>query len=134
MARRSSIGLGYRRWNYGVGPVDIVMPHVTVETSRMSWSLRAFVSRNPSRRTDTAIYLRATRALTRRTTASLLGGAGRESYLVAGAVRSLETVTGIAGIRYNAGSGTTLRFDVSVIRSRPVLSRSGVSLGVEHGL
>jgi hypothetical protein len=110
------------------------MPHVAMETSRMSWSLRAFVSRNPSRRTDTAVYLRAARALTRRTTASLLGGAGRESYLVGGAVRSLKTVTGAAGLRYNAGSGTTLRIDVSAIRSRPVLSRYGVSLGVERGL
>jgi len=110
------------------------MPHITTETSRMSWSMRVFVSRNPSRRTDTAVSLRVARALTRRTTASLLGAAGRESYLVAGAVRSLETVTGAAGIRYNAGSGTTLRFDVSVIRSRPVLSRRGVSLGVERGL
>ncbi len=134
VARRSSIGLGYRRWNYGVGPVDILMPHVTTETSRMSWSLRVYVSRNPSRRTDTAVSLRVTRAMTRRTTVSLLGGAGRESYLVAGAIRSLETVTGVAGIRYNAGGGTTLRVDVSFIRSRPVLSRNGVSLGVEHGL
>ena len=134
VARRSSIGLGYRRWNYGVGPVDVWMPHVTTETSRMSWSMRVFVSRNPTRRTDTAVSLRASRALTRRVTASLLGAAGRESYLVAGAIRSLETVTGVAGIRYNAGSGTTLRFDVSVIHSRPVLSRSGVSLGVERGL
>jgi len=96
--------------------------------------MRVFVSRNPSRRTDVAVSLRATRALTRRTTASLLGAAGRESYLVTGAVRSLKTVTGAAGIRYNAGSGTTLRFDVSVISSQPVLSRSGVSLGVERGL
>jgi hypothetical protein len=120
--------------NYGAGPVDVVMPHLTTETNRMSWSMRVYLSRNPSRRTDTAVSLRAARALTRRTTASLLGAAGRESYLVAGAVRSLETVTGVAGIRYNAGTGTTLRFDVSVIRSRPVLSRSGVSLGVERGL
>jgi YaiO family outer membrane protein len=134
VAPRASLGVGYRRWNYGAGPVDILMPHVTLETHRMSWTMRVFVSRNPSRRTDTAVYLRATRALTRRTTASLLGAAGRESYLVTGAIRSLETVTGIAGIRYNAGSGTTLRFDVSVIHSRPVLSRSGLSLGVEHGL
>jgi hypothetical protein len=110
------------------------MPHVTLETNRMSWTMRVFVSRNPSRRTDTAVYLRATRALTRRTTASLLGAAGRESYLVTGAIRSLETVTGVAGIRYNAGSGTTLRFDVSVIHSRPVLSRSGLSVGVERAL
>ncbi len=134
VAARSSVGVGYRRWNYGVGPVDVVMPHMTTETSRMVWNLGAFISRNPSKRTDTSVSLRATRSLTRRTAVSLLGAAGRESYLVAGAVRSLETLTGVAGIRYNAVSGTTLRFDISVIRSRPVLSRSGVSLGVERGL
>jgi hypothetical protein len=134
VAARSSVGVGYRRWNYGVGPVDVVMPHITTETSRMVWTMRGFISRNPSKRTDTAVSLRASRSLTRRTAVSLLGAAGRESYLVAGAVRSLKTLTGVAGIRYNAASGTTLRFDISVIRSRPVLSRSGVSLGVERGL
>jgi len=134
VAARSSVGVGYRRWNYGVGPVDVVIPHITTETSRMVWTVRAFISRNPSKRTDTAVSLRATRSLTRRTAVSLLGAAGRESYLVAGAVQSLETLTGVAGIRYNATGGTTLRFDVSAIRSRPVLSRSGVSLGVERGL
>jgi hypothetical protein len=134
VAPRSSVGVGYRRWNYTVGPVDVWMPHATTETSRMSWSLRAFVSRNPSRRTDTAVSLRATRSLTRRTTASLLGAAGRESYLVGGTVQSLKTVTGVAGIRYNAMGGTTIRFDVSVIHSTTVLSRSGVSLGMAHGL
>jgi YaiO family outer membrane protein len=134
VAARSSVGLGYRRWNYAVGPVDILMPHFTTETRRMSWSLRVFLSRNPSKRTDTAVSLRATRSLTRRTTVSLLGAAGRESYLVGAAVRSLETVTGAAGIRYNAGSGMTLRFDASVVRSRPVLSRRGIAVGVERGL
>jgi cellulose synthase/poly-beta-1,6-N-acetylglucosamine synthase-like glycosyltransferase len=134
VARRTSLGLGYRRWNFAAGPVDIVIPHITTEAGRISWDLTLYLSRNPSRRADSAVSLRATRALTRRTTASLLGAAGRESYLVAGAVRSLETVTGIAGIRYNAGTGTTLRFDVSAIHSRPVLSRYGVSLGVERGL
>jgi hypothetical protein len=134
VTRRATLGLGYRRWNYAVGPVDVLIPHMTAETGKTAWSLRVFVSRNPSRRTDTAASLRITRALSRRTTGSLLGAAGRESYLVGGAVRSLETVTGGAGIRYNAGSGVTLRFDVSVIRSKPVLSRSGVALGVERGL
>lgn len=133
VARRASLGVGYRRLNYAAGAVDVVMPHVTTETSRMSWSLRVYLSRNPSRRTDTAVSLRATRALSRRTTGSLLGAAGRESYLVAGAVRSLETITGTAGIRYNAGSGITLRFDATVIRSRPVLSRNGIAVGVERG-
>ena len=133
VTRRSSVGIGYRRLNYAAGPVDVVMPHVTTETSRMSWSLRAYLSRNPSKRTDTAVSLRVSRALSRRTTGSLLGAAGRESYLIGGAVRSLETVTGVAGIRYNAGSGMTLRFDVTVIRSRPVLSRNGIAIGVERG-
>src|SRR5439155_899859 len=35
VARRASLGLGYRRWYYGVGPVDGLMPHVTLETTRM---------------------------------------------------------------------------------------------------
>jgi YaiO family outer membrane protein len=134
VAARSSLGLGYRRWNYGVGPVDVLMPHLTTETNKMVWSMRAYISRNPSKRTDTAVSLRATRSMSRRTTVSLLGAAGRESYLVAGTVQSLKTLTGAAGVRYNAAGGTTLRFDVSVIRSRPVLSRSGVSIGVERGL
>jgi type IV secretory pathway TrbD component len=92
------------------------------------------VSRNPSRRTDVAGHVRITRALTRRTTVSLLGGAGRESYLVAGTIQSLNTLTGVAGIRYTASSGTTLRFDVTGVRSRPILTRNGVSVGVERAL
>lgn len=134
IAPRASLGLGYRRWNYAAGPVDVLMPHVTMETSKTSWTARVFVSRNPTRRWDTAASLRVTRALSRRTTGTLLGAAGRESYFVAGSVQSLETVTGGAGIRYNAGSGMTVRFDASVIRSRPVLSRRGIQIGLERGL
>ena len=134
VARRVSAGVGYRRWNYAVGPVDVWMPHITTETTRTSWTMRGFISRNPTRRTDVAVSLRATRAISRRTTVSLLGAAGRESYFVAGTVQSLKTVSGVAGIRYNAATGTTLRFDASVIHSSPVLSRSGVSIGVERGL
>ncbi len=134
VARRSSVGLGYRRWNYAVGPVDVWIPHITTETNRMAWSMRVYVSRNPSRRTDTAVSLRVARALSRRTTGSLLGAAGRESYLVGGVVRSLETVTGGVGLRYNAAKGMTLRLDAAVIRSRPVLSRTGLAIGVERGL
>jgi YaiO family outer membrane protein len=133
-APRASAGVGYRRWNYNVGAVDVVMPHVTIDSPRMSWTMRGFVSRNPSKRTDVAGYLRMTRALTRRTTVSLLGGAGRESYLVGGTIQSLKTVTGAAGIRYTASSGTTLRVDVTGIRSRPILTRNGVAVGVERAL
>jgi cellulose synthase/poly-beta-1,6-N-acetylglucosamine synthase-like glycosyltransferase len=133
VAPRASLGIGYRRWNYAVGPVDIVIPHATLEASRTSWDLRLYLSRNPSRRTDTAFSLRATRSVSTRTAAWLLGGAGRESYLVGAVVRSLETVTGAAGIRYNARSGLTVRLDASVIRSRPVLSRRGVALALERG-
>jgi len=134
VAQRSSVGLGYRRWNYSVGPVDILMPHLTTETSKTAWSLRVFLSRNPSKRTDTAVSLRMSHALSRRTTGSLLGAAGRESYLVGGTIRSLKTTTVGAGMRYNAGSGMTLRFDATVINSQPVLSRRGVAIGVERGL
>jgi YaiO family outer membrane protein len=134
VAPRASLGIGYRRLNYAAGPVDVVIPHLTTETSRMSWSLRVYLSRNPSKRTDVAGALRVSRALSRRTTGSLLGAAGRESYLVANTIRSLETTTVGAGIRYNAGSGMTLRFDVTVINSQPVLSRRGVAIGLERGL
>jgi hypothetical protein len=72
--------------------------------------------------------------VSRRTTLSIVGAGGRESYLVGSVVRSLETVTGVAGIRYNAARGMTLRLDASIIRSSPILSRGGISLGVERGL
>jgi len=134
IAPRVSTGVGYRRWNYAVGPVDIWMPHITTETSKMSWTMRVFVSRNPSHRTDGAVSLRVTRALSRRTTVSLLGAGGRESYLVGAVVRSLRTATGAAGIRYNAARGMTLRLDATVIHSSPILSRTGVAIGVERGL
>jgi cellulose synthase/poly-beta-1,6-N-acetylglucosamine synthase-like glycosyltransferase len=134
VAPRVSAGLGYRRWNFAVGPVDIWMPHITTETSKISWALRGLVSRNPSRRTDGAVSLRVSRAVSRRTTVSVLGAGGRESYLVGTALRSLNTVTGVAGIRYNAARGTTLRADVSVIHSSPILSRSGIAIGIERGL
>jgi len=131
---RASLGLGYRRWNYGVGPVDIVIPHITVSTRAVSWDLRVFVSRNPSQRTDAAFSLRATAPLARRAEAWALGAAGRESYLVgtapAAQARSLETLTGGAGLRYNAGGGFTLAIDAEVVRSRPVLSRRGARVGV----
>jgi YaiO family outer membrane protein len=134
VAPRASLGIGYRRLNYAAGPVDVVIPHLTTETSRVSWSLRVYLSRNPSKRTDVAGGLRVSRALSRRATGSLLGAAGRESYLVGSTIRSLETTTIGAGIRYNAGSGTTLRFDATVINSQPVLSRRGVAIGLERGL
>jgi YaiO family outer membrane protein len=135
---QASLGLGYRRWNYVVGPVDIVIPQLTIQARGVSWDLRAYVSRNPSQRTDAAFTLRATRSLTPRVTAWVLGAAGRESYLVgtppASQVRSLDIVTGAAGLRYDAGSGFALRIEASVIRSRPVLSRRGVGVGIERQL
>ncbi len=134
--QRATFGLAYRRWNYVVGPVDIVIPHVSLQTRVVSWDLRVSLSRNTSRRTDAAFYVRATKPLTRRVVGWALGGAGRESYLVGGGpasqVRSLDTVTGAAGIRCSVGSGFTLRLDASVIRSRPVLSRRGAGIGLER--
>jgi YaiO family outer membrane protein len=131
---RVAAGLDYRRLNYAVGPVDVWIPHLTTETPTMSWAMRAFVSRNPTRRTDVAVSLRGSRALSRRTTIAILGAGGRESYFVNGTIQSLRTVTGAAGVRYNAARGTTLRLDVSVIHSSSVLSRVGVALGLERGL
>lgn len=131
VAPRAAAGVGYRRWNYAVGPVDIVMPHVSLQTRAVAWDARVYVSRNPSDRTDVAFTLRASKPLTRRTAFWVLGGAGRESYLVGAAVRSLETVTGAAGIRYNAASGVTFRIAATVIGSTPVLARRGLSVGIE---
>lgn len=136
VAPRVSVGLGYRRQNYVVGAVDVVMPHLSVEVSRVSWDTRVFISRNPSDRTDVAFFGRATIPLGRRGAAWLGGGAGRESYLVGTAptqsVRSLETMTAVVGVRYNAGGGTTVRLEASVVRSEPVLSRRGVGLAIER--
>jgi YaiO family outer membrane protein len=134
VARGASLGLGYGRRNYVVGPVDLFVPHVGVETRRVAWDLRVFLSRNPSHRVDAAFYLRATATLSRRAFWWVLGGAGRESYLVGTApaqVRSLETVTGATGVRYHAGHGFTVRIDASVVGSRPVLSRRAMGVGVE---
>ena len=136
LTRRGSFGVAYRRWNYVVGPVDVVIPHVSLQARAVSWDFRLYLSRNPSQRTDAAFYLRATTPLTRRITGWVLGGAGRESYLVgtapAAQVRSLDTVTGSAGLRCSVGSGFTFRLDASVIRSRPVLSRRGAGIGLER--
>ncbi|MGE5802188.1 MAG: glycosyltransferase [Gemmatimonadota bacterium] len=133
IAKGSALGFGYRRWNYAEGPVDILMPHFTTETNKMSWTIRVYVSRNPSERWDTAALLRVTRALSRRVTAALLGAGGRETYLVGGTLETLETATIGLGMRYNAGSGMTVRFDATFINSQPVLSRNGVALGLERG-
>src|SRR3989442_486772 len=138
VARRAALGLSYRRWNYVVGPVDFVIPHFALETQSIAWDLRVFVSRNPSRRTDAAFYVRAAAPLVRRAGWLISAGAGRESYLVGVApsqqVRSLQTLTGAAGVRVNAGKGVTIRMEVSVVRSRPVLSRRGVPPAAERRL
>jgi YaiO family outer membrane protein len=136
LTRRGSFGLAYRRWNYVVGPVDVVIPHFSLQTRTVSWDVRVSLSRNPSQRTDAAFYVRATIPLTRRVTGWVLGGAGRESYLVgtapAAQVRALDTATGAAGLRCSVGGGFTLRLDASVINSRPVLSRRGAGIGLER--
>jgi hypothetical protein len=133
---RASLGLAYRRWNYAVGPVDILIPHLSLETRANASDLRVYLSRNTSKRTDAAFSLRVTHSVSQRTAAWVLGGAGRESYFVADTagpqVRSLETVTGAAGLRYNAGNGFTLRIDATVIGSKPTLSRRGVGIAVER--
>jgi len=136
VAGRASLGVAYRRWNYVVGPVNVVIPHASLQTRNVSWDFRLYLSRNPSQRTDAAFYLRATTPLTRRVVGWLLGGAGRESYMVgtapAAQVQSLDTVTGSAGLRCSVGHGFTLRLDASVINSRSVLSRRGAGIGLER--
>lgn len=138
VTRRASLGLGYRRWNYTVGSVDFLTPHLTVQTGEVSWDVRVPVSRSPAERIDVAFSLRATSPLSSRAAAWVLGAAGRESYIVgiapAAQVRSLETATGAAGLRYNVGSGITVKIEAHVVRSRPVLSRCGVGVAIEKQL
>ncbi|HET9384292.1 MAG TPA: glycosyltransferase [Gemmatimonadales bacterium] len=133
IAHRSALGLGYRRWNYAEGPVDILMPHFTTGTGKMTWTLRGFISQNPSDQTDYAASLQVAHAVSRRTTAWLLGAGGRETYHVAGSLQSLETATIGVGVRYNAGNGMTVRCDATFINSQPILSRRGIALGLERG-
>jgi cellulose synthase/poly-beta-1,6-N-acetylglucosamine synthase-like glycosyltransferase len=132
VARRASIGLGYRHWNYPVGPVDMLMPHATIETSRMSWSLRGFISRNPTKRTDLAISLQAVRAISGRTAVAFLASGGRENFFNGAVLQTLETVSAGAGFRYTLPNGFKLRFDASYIWSQPILSRGGIALGLER--
>jgi YaiO family outer membrane protein len=133
IGRRSSVGLAYRRANYSEGPVDIVMPRFATETAKMSWTMRVFISRNPSDRTDWAGQLQVARAFSRRITGSLLGAGGRETYSVAGSLQSLETATIALGARYNVGNSMALRLDATFINSQPILSRRGIALGLERG-
>jgi len=99
----------------------------------MSWTMRLFISRNPSDRTDWAGQVQVARAFSRRVTGSLLGAGGRETYSVAGSLQSLATTTIGLGARYNVGSNMTLRLDASFINSQPTLSRRGIALGLERG-
>ena len=136
--RTLALGLGYRRQNYGVGPVDVVMPHAGLQAGRTAWEARLYVSRNPSDRTDLAAFLRSTTTLSRRAAGWVGVGAGRESYLVgappAQVVQAIETVTGAAGVLYNVGRGLTLRVNATGVHSKTILSRWGVGLGVEREL
>ncbi len=133
---RLAAGVGYRRQNYVVGAVDLVMPHASLAAGTLTWDARMFLSRNPSRRTDAAGFVRVTRTLSTRVDAWAGAGAGRESYLVgappAQAVRTLETLTATAGARIRAGNGFTIRVDATAVRSRPVLSRRGVAIAFER--
>jgi len=132
IAPHASLGLGYRHWNYPVGPVDMLMPHGTIESGRMSWNARVFISRNPTERTDFAVSLQAARAVSRRTTFAVLGSGGHESFFNGSTIQSLEVLSAGVGVRYNAPSGISLRIDATYTRSQPILSRGGIALGVER--
>jgi YaiO family outer membrane protein len=136
--RTAALGLGYRRQNYVVGPVDVVMPHVGLQAGRTAWEARIYVSRNPSDRTDLAVFVRATTSLSRRAAGWVGVAVGRESYLVgappAQQVQAIETMTGAAGVRYNAARGLTVRVDATGVHSKTILSRWGVGVGVEREL
>ena len=47
-------------------------------------------------------------------------------------VRSLETLTGTAGVRVQVRTGFSVRVDGTVVRSRPVLSRRGFAIAIER--
>ena len=136
--RSTAFGVAYRRLNYVVGPVDVVIPHAGLQSGPTAWEGRLFVSRNPSDRTDVAAFLRVTTTLSRRAAGWIGAGAGRESYLVgappAQQVQAIETMTGAAGVRYNAGRGLTARLDATVVHSKTILSRWGVGFGLEQTL
>jgi YaiO family outer membrane protein len=132
IAPHASLGLGYRHWNYPVGPVDMLMPHAAIESGRMSWNARVFISRNPTERTDFAVSLQAARAVSRRTTFAVLGSGGHESFFNGSTIQSLEVLSAGVGVRYNAPSGISLRIDATYTRSQPILSRGGIALGVER--
>jgi YaiO family outer membrane protein len=132
----ASAGLGYRRQNYVVGAVDLALPHASVTAGGVTWDGRLFLSRNPSRRTDVAGFVRASRRLTPRLEGWIGGGAGRESYLVgappAQTVEALRTRTATAGAHADLGAGVALRIDLTVVKSDPVLSRRGIAAAVER--
>jgi YaiO family outer membrane protein len=132
VARHASLGLGYRHWNYPVGSVDMLMPHTTIESSRMSWTLRGFISRNPTKQTDLALALQALRATGARTAVSFQASGGRESFYNGATLQTLETLGGGVGFRYTVPNGIKLRLDASYLRSQPILTRGGLALGVER--
>jgi YaiO family outer membrane protein len=136
--RTAAFGVGYRRQNYVVGPVEVVIPHAGLQAGRTAWEARVYVSRNPSDRTDVAAFVRATTSLSRRAAGWIGAAAGRESYLVGAPpsqqVQAIETMTGAAGVRYNAGRGLTLRVDATAVHSKTILSRWGVAAGLEREL
>ena len=131
-ARRASLGLGYRHWTYPLGPVSMLMPHTTIESSRTSWTARGFISRNPTNRTDLAISLQVLHAVGARTAFSLLGAGGRESFYDGATLQTLETLSAGLGFRYTVPSGINLRLDATYTRSQPILSRGGIALGLER--
>jgi len=136
VAQRASLGLGVRHWNYPVGPVDMLMPHATIESSRMSWNVRGFVARNPTKHTDLAISLQALRALGTggRSVLAVLASGGRENFYDGATLQVLQTFTAGLGFRYNMPKGTKFRIDATYTHSEPILTRGGVSIGVERRL
>ncbi|HEY7193224.1 MAG TPA: glycosyltransferase [Gemmatimonadales bacterium] len=136
IAPRASLGLGVRHWNYPVGPVDMLMPHATIESSRMSWNVRGFVARNPTKHTDLAISLQALRALGAggRSVLAVLASGGRENFYDGATLQVLDTFTAGLGFRYTMPKGTKFRIDATYTHSDPILTRGGVSIGVERRL
>ncbi|HWC74952.1 MAG TPA: glycosyltransferase [Gemmatimonadales bacterium] len=132
VAARASAGVGYRHWNYPVGPVDMFMPHATIESGKMTWNFRGFIAHSPTQQTDLALSVQAARAVSARTTVSMLGSGGQESFFNGSAIQSLDTWSAGAGLRYAVPRGLRLRVDATYTHSEPILTRGGVAIGLER--
>ena len=136
LAARTALGVAYRRWNYVVGPVNMLVPHLSIEAPGVGVDIRVPLSRTTAEQTDASVMVRITHRVGARMAAWLLGAAGRESFVEGTVptqtVHSIETLTAAGGLRYNAPGGLTLRVDGTFIDAERNLSRRGMGIGLER--